>query len=91
MAGFHSSHSAAPVARIPSPFQVAVATLKRFLDTHTKRRERSEVAKLLTMDDRILHDMGVTRDDVHAALATSDHPSCSLQVVATRRRNKMVI
>ncbi|MEL6734404.1 MAG: DUF1127 domain-containing protein [Pseudomonadota bacterium] len=91
MAGYQRSHSANPTTRIPSPFQVAVAALKRMVSSHAKRKERAQVSALLTMDERQLLDMGITRDDVRTALATSDTPSAALQITATRRRNRMVI
>lgn len=91
MAGFSRSHPATSTARIPSPFQVAVAMVKRALSSQTKRREHAQISALLEMDDRQLFDMGVTRDDVRNALATSECPSAALQVMAKRRRNTMVV
>lgn len=57
--------------------------------TWTAWRHRRAVRDLLTFDDHMLADIGLTRGDVAAALATRDwsvDPSTRLRILAVERR-----
>lgn len=73
-------------ASFPGPQDTArmvCKTLKRRVHRAHKRRE---VACLLTKEAFILEDMGITRGDVHEALAFRGDPSLHLRALAARRR-----
>ncbi len=59
-----------------------------FTRAWTILRHRREVHGLLTFDDHMLRDIGITRGDVVAALVTSGtrDPSTRLRVLAVERR-----
>lgn len=66
----------------------ANATVAFVRATWKARRHRREVIGLLHFDDRALADIGLTRGDLHAVLATSlfEDPSTRLRVLAVERR-----
>ncbi|MDQ0316535.1 DUF1127 domain-containing protein [Amorphus orientalis] len=55
---------------------------------HKAYKGRRALTRLMEADDRMLHDIGVTRDDVQQALRTpvTDDPSARLRVRAVARR-----
>lgn len=52
----------------------------------SRRRKRREVASLLELEDWVLQDMGITRGDVHEALAFRGDAGLHLRSLAARRR-----
>lgn len=64
---------------------IAGASLMAVWQAHFGRRA---VSRLLDFDDRMLQDMGITRGDVHAAMASrvTDDPSLHLAALAHERR-----
>ncbi|MEL6947278.1 MAG: hypothetical protein AAFO73_06530 [Pseudomonadota bacterium] len=82
---------AKPTVAVPSPFEAAKALWARWVSRVAYRRERASIAVLLDAEDRLLADMGVTRDDVRHVLATKTHPSAALQDIARHRRRRMVV
>ena len=67
---------------IPGP-QDAVRSILNWM---TRRAKRREITALLQQEEFVLKDIGVTRGDVHEALASSGDPSLNLRVLAARRR-----
>ncbi len=56
--------------------------------TWKARRHRREVTRLLAFEDHVLADIGLTRGDVAACLASSplEDPSTRLRILAVERR-----
>ena len=52
----------------------------------SRQRQHREVAKLLKQEDWLLEDMGITRGDVHEALAFRGDASLHLRSLAAKRR-----
>ncbi len=67
---------------IPSPLDI-FGILQKWI---VRRRKRRQIAALLEQEDWVLKDMGVTRGDVHEALATSGNPALNLRAIAAKRR-----
>ena len=84
---FHSRTALRPASAqiVPSPFAVARGAVLRVLEGFRARAKRHEVERMLGFDDALLRDIGVTRDDVHHALGTSE-PSLDLARAARCRR-----
>lgn len=61
------------------------AAARRF---HDNRRSRLAVERLLTYDDRMLDDMGITRIDIEQALAgpITENPAITLSRVRAERQ-----
>ena len=69
-------------AHVPSPlapFRMVAIWLRR-------RERRAQVAELLERDEATLADIGVTRDDVRAALACRGDAGTTLRRIARARR-----
>ena len=67
---------------IPGP-QDLIRTVSKALRRWQKHRE---IAQLLKQEDWVLTDMGITRGDVHEALAFRGDASLHLRALAARRR-----
>ena len=67
---------------IPGP-QDIIRILRKWARRHQKRRE---IAGLLAQEDWVLKDMGISRGDVHEALAYRGDTSLHLRALAARRR-----
>ena len=72
---------------VPSPFAVLREGVRRLFDGYAKRAKRHEVERMMGLDDHLLADIGVTRDDVHYALSR-DEPSRALARSASVRRRR---
>lgn len=62
----------------------AVATTRQIL---TARRSRAVTQRLLTYDDRMLTDIGITRSDVERALAVAWDKDPAVALAEIRRRH----
>ena len=75
-------------------FEAAKTTFSRLMDTHKKRRQvrldRAAFQQMLTLDDDVLDDIGVTRSDVEWAnqLPIQFSAARALQTRKTRARPK---
>ena len=67
---------------VPGP-QDLFRAMKKWARRQQKRRE---IIKLLTQEDWVLRDMGITRGDVREALAFRGDASLHLRALAARRR-----
>ncbi|SHO64209.1 protein of unknown function [Pseudoxanthobacter soli DSM 19599] len=65
--------------------RVVAKAIAAFLEA---ARNRREARALLTMDDCMLRDIGITRGDVHSALASAPRrdPTARLRILAVERR-----
>jgi uncharacterized protein YjiS (DUF1127 family) len=86
MAGIETS--VAPVAVLSRLRAAVVALAGRLAALWQAIENRRQIGRLATLDDRYLADIGITRGDVHAALASSlsDNPSNQLRALAGERR-----
>ncbi len=86
MAGIETS--VAPVAVLSRLHAAVVALARRLASLWQAIENRRQIGRLATLDDRHLADIGITRGDVHAALASSlsDDPSDQLCALAGERR-----
>ena len=73
----------AEALHVPGPQDV----LRPFIRYRRKRAKRAQIAGLLTQDDFLLADIGVTRDDVRAALRQAGDPALNLRRQARARRD----
>lgn len=73
----------APVGAAASLIRAAAALMKRW-------RFRAKLARLEDMDDHLLSDIGLTRDDIRSlrALPWTDDPNLDLQRRALRNRHR---
>ena len=69
---------------VPSPIAALGVVAARLKRAYVRRAHRHEVAGLLTLEEHMLRDMGVNRDDVREALTHRD-PSLHLARIARRR------
>lgn len=69
---------------IQSRIEGAVATARRIL---AARRSRAVTQRLLTYDDRMLTDIGITRSDVERALAVAWDGDPAVALAEIRRRH----
>ncbi|WP_257098548.1 DUF1127 domain-containing protein [Pseudovibrio flavus] len=63
--------------------------LRHILSAFRKWRNRRAIQRLARLDDRILHDIGVTRGDVMSALSTSRSCDASLDLAARAEERKL--
>ena len=63
------------------------------VESFDRRRKRREVAELLSYDDSLLDDLGITRDDVATSLTSRDlvDPSLRLSHLRNERRNATLV
>ncbi|MEM9732373.1 MAG: hypothetical protein AAF903_02680 [Pseudomonadota bacterium] len=73
-------------ASFPGPQDAARMVWKNLKRRTHRAQKRREVACLLTKQSFILTDMGITRGDVHEALAFRGDPALHLRALAARRR-----
>ena len=86
---FTRSLRPASATLVPSPLGVFLAASRRIFDGHAKRAKRHEVERMLDFEDALLSDIGITRDDVHYALA-QDEPSLELARAARCRTTRQL-
>lgn len=84
MAFFKSTLST--IALFPGPQDAARLVWKAIKRSAHRRANHRELICLLTKPDFVLNDMGITRGDVHEALAFKGDPSLHLRALAARRR-----
>ena len=78
-------HRPASATIVPSPFAVLTSAIRHTFHGYRRRAKRHEVERMLSFEDALLSDIGVTRDDVHYAL-TQDEPSIAVARAARCRR-----
>ncbi len=76
------SHTDSRTAAVPSPLD-AMLWLRARLHTHTKR---NAIEELLKAEQHRLDDLGITRADIHEALASEGDPAQALHRVSANRR-----
>lgn len=78
----YTEHGTTTSIYIPSPMDL----LRKVLKWNAQQQKRREIAVLLTRPEWVLDDMGITRGDVHEALAKKGDPSIHLRETAASRR-----
>jgi len=78
----YTEHHTKTFIFIPSP-QDLLRVARKWM---TRQRKHREIAALLQQEEWVLKDMGITRGDVHEALAFKGDSSLHLRALAARRR-----
>ncbi len=78
----YTEHHSKTFIFIPSP-QDFLRGLRKWI---VRQRKHREIATLLKQEDWVLMDMGISRGDVHEALAFRGDSSLHLRALAARRR-----
>lgn len=83
-----TSISTLNAARMPFVTASALTVMKRISSAWKIWNNRRVMARLVSLDDYMLKDIGITRGDVHlvAALPYSDDPTARLSALALERR-----